>query len=286
VEESVKARARPHARLDDDSWFLPELSVPNPIADPSLEFVRCDAGPGLFFPTDDLVMREYISRRGTWEPDIGSYLIHCLRAGEGVFIDVGANVGYFSALIGARYPTVSVHAFEPHPRLVPLLRLNTWMARARVCVWPLALSGGDRCVSLETSINNLGDTRATRPAERQQMSMVAAAASFDELFPAAEVAVVKIDVQGFEHAVVTGMLGALRRSPGVKVILEFNPSLLSHLGARPQEVLGLYRQMGFEVRRLDGGALVPATDVELTRFALSGGPQGQVNIVLTRVGDE
>ena len=143
-----------------------------------------------------------------------------------------------------------------------------------------ALAAGDPAVTLSTARNNLGDTRAEAPTADVVVDRVAAAARFDELFPAARVDLVKIDVQGFEHLVVEGMLSALKRSPGAQVVLEFNPGMLAESGWPPVEVLANYRRMGFSILWLNQGALVSLSDADLVRTARSGGREGQLNLVL------
>ena len=39
--------------------------------------------------------------------------------------DVGASFGFFSLAARAHYPRAAIHAYEPNPRILPLLRANT-----------------------------------------------------------------------------------------------------------------------------------------------------------------
>ena len=45
-------------------------------------------------------------------------------AGIRTIVDVGANFGFFSLAARARYPDAAIHAYEPNPRILPLLRAN------------------------------------------------------------------------------------------------------------------------------------------------------------------
>lgn len=267
--------------LADDHYFSSEAAAPDGVCGTDLEVIESDAGP-LYMPLDDEVMREYIAHRGTWEPEIGRFLLGALGGfRKPVFIDVGANVGYFSRFVTRHMPQVSVHAFEPHPQLVPILRLNAWSGGGRVRVWPLALSGGDRTVVLQSSEHNIGDTRSSRPTQGQSVSIAAPAARFDDLFTGTPlVHVVKVDVQGFEHLVVEGMMSTLRRSRGVQVVVEFGLQMLEAAETSPIEVLRVYRRMGLDVLWLHREGLRSESDQELVRAARSGGPDGQLNLVL------
>ena len=67
----------------------------------------------------------------------------CVRASEGLVIDVGANTGFYSLVAVSASGTAEVHAFEPYPAaLVCLARepgLNRSLAE-RVTVFPQAVS--------------------------------------------------------------------------------------------------------------------------------------------------
>ena len=62
---------------------------------------------------------------GLIEEDVTTFLLTHVRPGM-TFIDVGANVGYFTLLAAHLVqPSGSVHAFEPTPQTCALLRRNT-----------------------------------------------------------------------------------------------------------------------------------------------------------------
>ena len=104
-------------------------------------------------------MRPFLEERGTWEPEEGALLGQFFRPGLR-FLDVGANVGYFSLLVGQHCPDAVIHAFEPHPLTSQVLALNAWASGADITTHALALSDGDRVLALTTADSNLGDTRS------------------------------------------------------------------------------------------------------------------------------
>src|SRR6185312_15602233 len=61
---------------------------------------------------------------GVWEPDISRLIASCLQPGD-TFIDIGANIGYFS-LMAAKLvgPAGQVYAIEPWPPTLKILRHN------------------------------------------------------------------------------------------------------------------------------------------------------------------
>ena len=61
-------------------------------------------------------------------------------------VDVGASFGFFSLAARARYPDAAIHAYEPNPRILPLLRANA--AGFDVQIHAEALGAQDGAVNL------------------------------------------------------------------------------------------------------------------------------------------
>ena len=61
-------------------------------------------------------------------------------------VDVGASFGFFSLAARARYPHAVIHAYEPNPRILPLLRANA--AGFGVEIHPEAVGDRDGTVRL------------------------------------------------------------------------------------------------------------------------------------------
>ena len=174
-------------------------------------------------------MRPFLEERGTWEPEEGALLSQFFRPGLR-FLDVGANVGYFSLLVAQRCPGAVIHAFEPHPLTSQVLALNAWASGADITTHALALSAGDRILALTTAESNLGDTRtraagvrhhalAGRPARR--------GAAGRRLRPGQDRRPGLRD-RGRRRACRDD-----RRSPGVVIVAEFWPSALRERGLDP-----------------------------------------------------
>jgi hypothetical protein len=78
----------------------------------------------LLVDTRDSTLSPALLLHVIWEPEATKWFQDTLRPGQ-VFVDVGANVGYFSLLARALTgESGRVIAVEAHPRLVELLRRN------------------------------------------------------------------------------------------------------------------------------------------------------------------
>lgn len=277
--------------------------VPEPLSATEYDMVQVDAGQ-IWISHRDEVMRPYMQRAGCWEPDEGRLLRSLARPGCR-FLDVGANVGYFSVLIGRTVAGAAVAAVEPDPDNVRALRFNLWANRVRGDVWPVALDDRDRALELSGNAHNLGDLRSGRVTateldvdpgitteNRAQATKTAAAAttattwtvpaaSGRDLFPDRVFDLVKIDVQGWEFPVLIGLDEVLRRAP-VAVVSEFWPAPLRATGREPEEVLAHYRELGYRIRTQVGAELKTLSDAETVAVCDTAGIDGQVNLLLER----
>jgi FkbM family methyltransferase len=249
---------------------------PPPYVGEELVALLTDAGQ-LWIPASDGVMRPFLEETGTWEAEEGALLRQFFRPGLR-FLDVGANVGYFSLLVGKECDDAVIHAFEPHPLTSQVLALNAWSSGADITCHALALSAGDRVLALTTSESNLGDTRSRADGAG---TMLSPAAPLDDVLPDAVFDLVKIDVQGFEAEAIAGMAAMIARSPGVVIVAEFWPAALRERGLDPVSVLTSYRDLQLSVSVQIGNELSVMKPVEVVRTCDQAGPSGQVNLVLT-----
>lgn len=224
-------------------------------------------------------MLPYLLRHGTWEPGEGALLRRLVRPGT-TFVDVGANVGYFSRLIATVCDPARIIAFEPHPELLGILRLNAWGLNPGVEVLPVALGDANGTVSVASAPHNYGDTRVSAGGEAPA-TMVAAVARMDDMIKGT-VDVVKVDVQGYEPEVLRGMQRIIRENPQIIMIVEFWPAALDARGIVPASVLSQYAAMGLDVSLMRNGSPMTATRQEILAFCQGAGQDGQANLVLRR----
>jgi len=211
--------------------------------------------------------KDYSSRilklYGELEPTTGAFLLAHMPP-DGVFLDIGANAGFFSLLLAKHFPKGRVIAFEPNPPIADLLAESIMEndLADRIELHRLAVSDQNAVLQFLVEESNSGHSRLAGGVS--SASMQVEAVILDEWLPPklgeARVAVVKIDVEGAELRVLKGMRTLLEaHRPALVVegydehLREFGDSLRA---LREWLAEASYR----EIRPSDGNLyLVPAT---------------------------
>ncbi|WP_306332749.1 FkbM family methyltransferase [Streptomyces sp. KL118A] len=205
--------------------------------------------------TQDLIQR-YVYLFGAWEPHMTRWLRGRLGAGD-VFVDVGANVGYFAVLgaglVGPRGRVVAIEASPAfHDRLLRNAELN---GHANIRAVNAAVSDAHkRLTFILASSNNMGANSIVPYDGPAESTFEAEASPLPELLEPAELAearVIKIDVEGAEGGVVRGLAPALDRlRDDVEIAVEVTPDRMQQLGDSVEELMKTMREAGFHAYRL------------------------------------
>ena len=170
------------------------------------------------------------------------------------FLDVGANVGLYTALALPRIgSTGRVVALEPDRESFEYLRKTVIANHAdNVTCVRKAAADYSGVTKLFVSDNNRGDNRLY-DNELSTGSYEVEVAPLDLLLKElgiTTVDLVKIDVQGFEGRVLRGMRETIARSPNLTILMEFWPHGLQCAGTEPAELLTDLEDMGLVVSEL------------------------------------
>lgn len=218
---------------------------------------RMRTGQTIRVDTSDIIGR-YLDYFGQWEPHLTAWLGRTLVAGD-VFVDVGANVGYFSLLASSLVGRDGlVVAIEPLGTTYAQLRANL-DANHAANVRPVhtAVWDEDTTLQLYGAASRSGRTTvypawaahvALPPAERVRARRLASVLTADEIRRAKAI---KIDVEGAEWRTLLGLAPALSQCrDDVSIVVEISPELLATDGCRPDQMLAFMKQRGFFAYRL------------------------------------
>jgi FkbM family methyltransferase len=244
------------------------------------ELIETDMGP-LWMLTRDEVMRPYLTRCGNWDQSTGALLRRLLRPGAR-FLDVGANVGYFSLFVHRLALDIQIESVEPHPVLHNLLQANMWANGVDARIHNTALGEQRRLLPMRSPDMNPGDSRVGVKTPDSRYDLVVPVLTADELLAGRAFDVAKITVQGFEPEVVLGMERVVRESPAIVLVVDFWPRAIEDRGLDPLEVLERYRRMGFHIAVNDDGGTGTCTAENVLDHCRSAGTNGQVKLILQR----
>lgn len=167
-----------------------------------------------------------------FEAPLPSAVVRILRRWPGVFLDVGANTGFYSLVAVASDPRTSAIAYEPVPTIAELLRANLRLngGSKRVTVEELAIGDRSGRATLHLPPPQLDGTIETS-ASLESDFKEAIASSFEVRTSTLDdawrsqgepaVTMVKVDVEGSEAKVLRGadaVIGTCRPVLSIEVL--------------------------------------------------------------------
>lgn len=216
----------------------------------------------MFVDGRDHTLAPHLITDGYWESWITLAMLRVLKPGM-VAVDVGANYGYYSILMGRQVgSTGKVVSFEPNPHLASLMRRSLFMSGIRRI---------DE-VREEAAYSTTGETvRFFIPEDRPMNARVVDEAPYagtmidvptvrlDDVLPE-KVDFIKIDAEGGEREIWRGMSKTIENNPQLQVFLEFNPQRTSNYD--PHEFLKTIRDDGFELGLISYDASYRSVDAD------------------------
>ena len=183
---------------------------------------------------------------GEWEPVTTSYMRDRLEPGD-VFIDVGANIGYFSILAGIKVgPTGLVHAIEASPSTFRLLNTNLSMnelSNVRTYNVAAADKSGEITLWVREKENIGRSTIIEAEGGSGTVEGKVLCLPLSDILPEDDIVrarFIKIDVEGAEWPVIQGFKHLLPRlSSKTEIILEIGQETV-------ERCLKIFCDAGFE----------------------------------------
>jgi FkbM family methyltransferase len=218
-----------------------------------------------FFPSN---LTEQLWVDPAWRDEALDFFRVYLRPGDTV-VDVGANIGdtviTSSQKVGA---AGKVWAVEPHPRTHRFLTENLQLNRCtNVQTFNCAVGDKEGTVQFaddrRDDMNKVGGGDVTVPIKR-----------LDDLISGADqIALLKVDVEGYEKPVLEGASRVLARTKAVHI--EVSTVHFSWFGYEVKELLQILRGSGFDLYRTPTQGTLEQIDVDFV-------PSGVENLVCVR----
>ena len=215
-----------------------------------------------------VIVPHFIARR--FDPASSDVLRRFLRPGM-VVIDVGAHIGYYTALAAARVvPGGRVFAVEPAEENLAVLRRNVGrLAAGSVTVCECA-AGPRRAVrTLHLTGSSDGHSFFPHPLFGSVGTVEVRQEPVDALVDG-RVDLIKIDVEGAELDALAGMERILTENPQARLLVEWNPACMHQAGREPDELPELLLRRGYRLALLDEAADGPRS-LDEARIAAAAG---------------
>jgi FkbM family methyltransferase len=209
-----------------------------------------------------------IAENGIWETYETQLILERLKPGIS-FVDVGANIGYYTLIAADQVgPSGFVAAFEPDPENFLLLEKN--LAENDFCFVEsvnAGLSDIQREGSLFLSNSNFGDHQIYDAGDGRNSRTIRLLNGSDYLLDKVnKIDLLKIDTQGAESQVIAGLLPLLHHSAkALTIIIEFWPYGLRQSGSSAHQLVDMLMTLDLPVRIIDhvGHQLVDCSEQQL-----------------------
>jgi FkbM family methyltransferase len=171
-----------------------------------------------------------------------------------LFVDVGANYGFYTLLAGTQHPDLEIIALEPVPQTFEALRRSAEAAGLQKLTLEQAAAterDGTALFYISLAADNCGFS--PHPAAPPLRQVDVRTCRLDTLLKQRRVVptLIKIDVEGHELSVLQGMEETLARFSDLTLLLEFNPKMFLAAGRTVDEAISELERLGFALFLLD-----------------------------------
>lgn len=206
--------------------------------------------------------------QGRYEPEETALMV-ALAQGKSRFLDIGANVGWFSLNMAAALNPADrlVYALEPVKGSFDTLTANIALNGLQEVIQAFNLGAGDRTGELRFSVPgsvpgaaSMIDLHPDWPSE-EQVCRVTTIDLFLAGQAAGKIDIVKCDVEGAELMVMQGASRMLSHDRPV-LLLEILRKWSKAFGYHPNDVIALLAQQGYDCWGVGKGSIRPMTTVD------------------------
>ncbi len=210
-----------------------------------------------------------------------------LASSSATFVDVGANIGFYSLVMAARHPKLKVIAFEPNPKNFRMLESNVRLNRfSNVTCEKTALSDADGTATLYLSPSDMSASlesefetsrRGEVEVQREMLDTYALERSLRAPL------LIKVDVEGHESAFIQGASETISR---------LKPDIIMEVTASGDEfATSLLLDAGYKFYAISDEGLIPQPELKITvrgrflflNYLLSVRPEAEVKSLFRRI---
>jgi len=205
-----------------------------------------------------------------YEPE-ETKLIKQLVKPDWVCMDIGANIGYFTLLMGKQCKYV--YAFEPEPSNFEMLKQNITLSDIDATLYKEAVGdkNGTMPLYLCTSNNGMHRLYKSKWCNESTDTYVYCTQLDEYKFP--KINLIKMDIEGAEFGALQGMVELLIKDHPT-IIMEFHPMSIKEYGADPRKIWEFLIKLNYTI------SIIPGNEVEYEQLcSLTSDQSGGRNIL-------
>ena len=174
---------------------------------------------------------------------------------SGIFVDVGANIGKYTILVGNHLKNGKIIAIEPDPDNFVSLKRNVKLNKLRniVCI-NKAVYSENRTLKLYKAEGSVGHSVIVKPSNNYIEIQGETLDNILKNIGVQSIDLLKIDVEGAESEVLKGSIETLKKSPNIKIIFEaWDANYLDKCKA-------IIEPLGFKIKKIDEDEYLASRD--------------------------
>jgi len=182
-----------------------------------------------------------------YEPFSIQIVKKAIKKGD-VVIDGGASLGYFTLRFADTVgKNGKVYAYEPNNNNIPILldsiESNNFHKRVRLINKALTDMEGEGELFVAPGAGSSVMYDEGKFSKTQKVKTI----TIDSYFKNKRVDFIKLDIDGCEICALKGARETIKNNPHIKMLVEFSPSRIVETGNKPEDLINLVREYGFDI---------------------------------------
>jgi FkbM family methyltransferase len=167
---------------------------------------------------------------------------------DSVFIDAGANFGFFSILSSSAIDSGKVFAFEPVPKTLGYLRKNVALNKLSAKIYPQAAALSDKDGTVYVTTNKFGGNHITSAGNKNSVKVkMLKLDTFCREMKIPRVDLIKADVEGAELLLLRGGEKTISRDKPA-LVLEVQDNWMRRFNYTPKELFDFLHSKGYSYK--------------------------------------
>jgi FkbM family methyltransferase len=201
---------------------------------------------------------------GEYEKFLCATLIE-IACNSSVFVDVGANIGFYSVLSSIANPGIEVHSFEPNPKLWRRFRknleLNGSPNNVKLHETGLGSEGGTVKLFVPPTTGSGGGSLINQHVEEGAPAILDVRLEALDALTLGEIELMKIDVEGAELSVIQGAQETIAFNHPT-IFIELLRKWMKPFGTHPMDVVRILSASGYHLFAISEKGLRSCSEID------------------------